>query len=616
MRRVRSVLVAVVVIGLLSACIGSPPTPRASDADADAGASGIALTRDQLEDAGLALVDDETVAVEASAALTLTAIQAERMITEASLGAGVSGAELDALVPAEPGYPSASYLLAAWISSAELPGEHPGAELVRPLYDDPEGIDWTHPQSIVFPMVVVALFVQDFLTAAAEDGSFGEEATTPGASAGERGPASAVTAALQRAPAPAAVTAGVLDAPCSTLTGFLSSAVQKVFDVLRVVPQAISGIEELGPFGLLAGAVIGGAIDLAQGVVSGLISSVTAPALNVLRVALTGLGVASEVLSFFTGQRLTVTAAPADHTAFAIDPAADVTGTFRAEANKLSDDWPKALVDCATASGAEIPPLIRAGDPADWTLTSGDGLIVLDSASSRVADDRSVSMGFTTGREDAETAKGPEITRIARVSVTVPRQEVGEFLDFAARQVETLKGEILAKLPGLLQEPAATVLNAVIDPIVATIRAEVTEVTGGIGMLNLAGDGFVWVTYHEPKQPDPAPSADPEPLPEEEGDFCTQFSEQAGIAAAALPGAADPFSWAAAFAAGLHGITATPPADLAADFSTVLAFYDLAGTISFENAQPLADFVAANDIDGARVRLWTACGAPQIDGGL
>jgi len=72
------------------------------------------------------------------------------------------------------------------------------------------------------------------------------------------------------------------------------------------------------------------------------------------------------------------------------------------------------------------------------------------------------------------------------------------------------------------------------------------------------------------------------------------------------------FAWAARFAAGLHTISAQPPAAIAGDFQVVVGFYDLAGQTTPQNSQPLADYVTANDSDNARARLWATCEAQQF----
>lgn len=628
MRRARSVLAALVVVALVSGLSGCTTFPWSKPV----ASAGLDLTREQLQSAGIAIVADETAVPDAATSLTVTDIQADRMIAEAAAGVGRTGAELDAIAPVDPSYPRMSYLLAAYLSADDLPGEHPGADLARTLYapgdEQPEPTDWTHPESIVFPMAVVALFVQDLMSAAQAEGSFeAEDPVDEGAGPGPDAGTSAEPASFRLAETARAATvpeasvpdaaADIVDSPCSTVTGFISKTIQGLFDVLRVIPGAISKISELGIFGVLLGALINHAIGLAQSVVEGLVAVVTAPVLNAMRIGLSGLGTASLVLSYFTNERLVVKPGPADHTAFSIDPDPGTKGTFTASTLSLTKDWPAALVDCAKVSGASIPPLIRPGDPATWTIRSGVTLITLEDTETKILADKTAVVEFTTGHEDAETAKGPEVTELARVSVTVPRKEVGDFLDLAAKQIENVKNDILAKVPSFLQSAASIVLNAAIDPVVASVRGSLEGAAGETAILNLKGDGMVWVTHHEPKEPDPEPGADPDPEPAPEGDggdFCTQFDEQAAIGAASLPGAADPFSWAAGFAAGLHSITATPPAELAGDFSTVVQFYDIAATSSFGDAQALADFVDAHDIDGARVRLWAACGATQIDG--
>ncbi|MCS5731783.1 hypothetical protein N1031_18670 [Herbiconiux moechotypicola] len=608
MRRVRptsaavTALVGLVVAALLAGCVAVTPTWWNPG-----GGGGGVVTEQQLTAAGIEIVDDETAVTTETipTAYTVTRIQAERMLAEVRAGAGRTGAEIDAMVPLDPTLPRMSYLLAAYLSADDLPGDPAGQRVARTLY--PGDTDWTHPEVIVFPMAVIALFEQDLMTAALAEGSF--EAETPAAEGMGLGPA-AITPAVAPALAPA-----VIDSPCSTVTAFISSTIQSLFDVLRVIPREITKISELGIFGVLLGALVESAIGLAQGVVEGLVAVVTGPVLNALRVGLSGLGTASLVLSYFTNERLVVKVTPADHTSFGIQPAPGNTGTFTASTLSLTKDWPSALADCAKVSGASIPELIRAGDAAEWTLTQGVTLISLDGTQSTVTNDKTAIMSFVTATEDAETAKGPEITEAARVTVKVPRKEVGDFLDLAAKQVETVKADILAKVPDLFKNTASTVLDAAIDPVVSSLRSSLEGAAGEVGMLNLKGDGTVWVTHHQPKEPDP-PAAPEEPVEpgDGDGDFCTQFSEQAAIGAASLPSAGDPFSWAASFAAGLHSITAEPPAELAGDFSTVVQFYDIAARSSFSDAQELADFVASHDIDNARVRLWAACDAPQIDG--
>ncbi|CAN5118727.1 hypothetical protein BH09ACT6_BH09ACT6_14740 [soil metagenome] len=623
MRTIRSLVVVAVVVSLLSACVSSPPGPASS------GETAAALTRSQLEASGIRIVDAETDVTATPTSLTLTGIQADRLVAEANAGAGLSGAEIDALAPVAADLPPASYLVASYVSTSGLPG----AAVAKTLL--PSDADFTHARDIVYPTAVIALLVADLMTAAASDNSFtaspsglgrpgaGQSAVSqPAVSQSAVGePAVGEPAVNQTGPARAALPqrpaelafAQAPSGPCSTVTNFLASSIQGLFDVLRVIPGVIGAINALGPFGKILSAIINGAIGLAQGVVEGVVSVVTQPILDVMRVAISGLGVASLVLTYFTNEKLVVKPQPTDHLAFAIDPGAAVRGSFTASTVSLTKDWPAALVDCAQASGAKIPELVKAGDSATWTQSGGTDLIAPDSLTSTVGADKTTSMDFSTGHEDAETAKGPELTDASRVTVSIPRKEIGDFLDLASNEVEQVKASLLAKIPSPLRSAASVALGTIIDPIITAVKSSISGSVGGV--LTLKGDGMVWVTHHAPKKPTPTPT--PTPSDDGTGAFCEQFNAQVTIAIAALPpGTSDVFGWAGAFGAGLQSIRAKPPAALASDFGIIVGFYTLAGTLTIANTQPLADFVTANDIDGARVRVWQACKSPQINLGL
>lgn len=559
------------------------------------------LTVAQFEAAGISIVPDassddaadgDAADLPVPTAFQLSELQVERLISDASTGGGLVGYELDALAPVTDGAPPVSYLLASWI----LDGSLAGAQAAATQFVDP---DWTYASDEVFPPAVIALFVGDMVSQAAA-----VPVPQGPSSLGSLDPVIAAPAALVL---PDAVAAG---GPCTFVTELLHTVIQGTFDALRLIPGAISTVKELGFFGTLLTTLIDGAIDLAQGVVEGLVSSVLAPVFEIMRTAIAALGVATVVLSYFQDQKLEVTASPGTHHAFSVDPAGRNTGAFIAKAVKLAGKWPKELVDCAAAVGAPLPEQLRSGDTAKWNVSAGDGLVEFPSATSKIAGDLTTKGEFQTGHEDAETAKGDEVTQIARVAVEIPRKEVGDFLDLAAKQVEGVRAKILSLVPALLRDQAEALLKATLDPTIASIRKGLEDAAGGI--LTLKGAGWVFVTFHTPKEPEAEPTSDPDDPGDDEGEFCRQFAVQAGIAADALPGASDPFTWAAAFAVGLHSIEADPPAAIAPEFGVVVGFYDLAGQSSFENAQALADYVAANDVDGSRARLWDFCGVPQL----
>lgn len=263
---------------------------------------------------------------------------------------------------------------------------------------------------------------------------------------------------------------------------------------------------------------------------TGIIKVITAPVLEIMRLAITSLGVASLITSYFSNQKLIVTPKPGSHITFAVDPAPGNPGTFMATTASLTKDWPAALLDCAQATNVALPDLIKAGDTATWTPVVGAGLVTLKSTTSTVQSDRTTTVDFVSGTESAEAAKGPEQTNIARVSVRLPRKEISDFLDLAVNQLESVKTSVLAAIPSPLQPAAQRVFAQTIDPITNRIRAEIQGAVGGV--LTLKGEGFVWVTYHRPKDPEDDPNS--EPADPQDGAFCEQFRAKVATANEAL----------------------------------------------------------------------------------
>jgi hypothetical protein len=396
-----------------------------------------------------------------------------------------------------------------------------------------------------------------------------------------------------------------LNAACTGVSDFFSATINGIFSVLRVLPNVISGIKALGFFGTVLAGIINGAITLAQGAVEGLIQGVVGSALEAARTVITVLGIATMVVSYFTKERLIVTTKPSSNLPFGILPSAGVPGTFTAQPKSLTKDWPALLTDCAKALGVSLPEFVKAGSEAQWKVAQRPDLISLTTQTTTVSSDKTTTADFVTGTEDEETAKGEALFDAARVTVTVPGRQVSDFVDLVIQQLETVKANILSPIPAPLRPAVEAIFAKTIDKVIASVRATI-ESAGGI--LSLKGEGVVFVTHHRPKEP----TASPTPADPDDGAFCEQFRERVDAAAVDLSTAPDVFAWAGRFAAQLHTISAAPPAAIAGDFQVVLGFYDLAGRTTVENAQPLADYVTANDSDNARVRLWTACQAQQF----
>lgn len=603
MRALRSVLIVAVLAVTLSGC-----TDPEGDSRSATDSPRRSVTQSDLESIGIAVVPDETALTGVPRALTLTQLQVDRLVAESVLGGGIRGRDLDALAPVAEDLPPISYLLASYISGSDLPG----AVIARGLFD--AQTEWTQARDVVFPLTAVALFVADLMQVAANETASESPSASAQAEALEtRASHSGASGTSIRSQSATGIIAGLWptesSGPCSTVVNFLATTIQGIFDVLRVIPGVVTSLG-LGIFGDVLGVIIEGAIKLAQGVLTGIVTVVTQQVLDGLRIAISAMGVAAVVISYFSDERLVVTPEPSNHLAFAIDPAPGMRGTFTAHARSLTGSWPPAVLDCARASKASLPELLAAGSPANWTLTSLVPLITPDATTTAVDGDRKAKLTFVVGTEDADTAKGTERTRAVFATVRIPRKEITTFLEFAANELGNAETTLLSRIPAALQPGARKVLASTLDPTINRITAEISGSVGGV--LTLQGMGLLYVTFHSAEEPTstPTPSAEPDT------NFCDEFNTRVAAAITDLQSNSDVFNWAGTFGAGLAGIQAKPPSALAADFAIIVGFYTVAGALDISNTQPLADFVAANDIDGARNRVWTACSSPVIDPGF
>ena len=111
--------------------------------------------------AGIATVANETtttpaVPVTGSQVLTLTAWQVANLNAEVAGHGGISGADLDTMLPMPATAPALADILGGWvIADGDATATAAGALLGNP--------DWTHPEQVVFPTAVLTLFEADLL---------------------------------------------------------------------------------------------------------------------------------------------------------------------------------------------------------------------------------------------------------------------------------------------------------------------------------------------------------------------------------------------------------------------------------------------------------------------
>ena len=502
------VAVALVATGCRASGVAAttPTSATASTVSSSAPATG---DTQQLETtlaaAGVATVADETtttpaVAVSGSPVLTLTSWQVANLNAEAAGHGGLSGADLDAMLPMPATAPTLADIVGGWV----IGKGDPTAIAAGALLGTP---DWTHPEQVVFPTAVLTLFEADLLqhTAAATPASspVASQPATPAASP-VASPASApASGAGWRVGALHIEDASLVTAPCSTVSNFVDAILDKVFSLLKVNPTDVSnfvnGVVGGGVLGAIAGGVAGfltgfwnHAIDLAEQAVKGVLKALTQPVLNAIALVVGGVAVISMIRSYLQQWTAAVTPDPTGNT-FPVQPSVnkgDVTVAI--DTNAEIQDWPAQLVDCAKAADVELPTLAKAGSPVTWTAEEQEpGLITPGTVTGTLDTNLKQTLTYVTGNEDAATHnKGTLVSPTVTANVRVRRTEV-----------EQLRSFVTAYITGKVPAIVAPVLNPILAAYIELATQYLDKITAVTGTTT-----FV-VSHHTPKTPSPSPAS-------------------------------------------------------------------------------------------------------------
>lgn len=512
------VLVLVLVLGITAGCSSKTPErdrgpqsggPSATEAAPGSSATdaanparsgavpavaGAAIQLADVERAGITVVADDRAAVPA-ASLTVSGVQLERMLVEQSLGGGVVGRDLDVIAPMPDSLPPTSYLLQAWLAKGTGDAADAGRAAMGEAARATTGI-----ADIVYPTVVVALFVADLGAMIAAGAGDAGDAAEPGDTStppGLRGGAAAFAGS----------------APCTAANTFIAHTIKGVFDLLRLDVATGGGVFDR-IIGTLAG-IWNYAVELARGVVTAVVGAITEEIFSKIRIVAAGLGAASILISYLKGQQLVVTVDP-QFTRVASGSEPDIAGRYIARAHPLSTLWPSALMDCVTAAGGKMPELMLPGAVARWTMVdppARPGLVLPATLTTAVAADHRAYLDFVTGREPAEWAAGPEMSDGPIVTVEVEQKGITDFL---RETKDSLLGDLKASIVGLIpvaqvRSALMSVIAAVLDPIANRIEAELNSSIGGMFTLKGHADPIM-VAYHgEPEKSDTAPDSSPPP---------------------------------------------------------------------------------------------------------
>jgi hypothetical protein len=431
------VLAAIVIAGCGSSTKSAKPATTAGAHTAAAAAvnHGVASPHvvSLLAGEGIATVAALTsttpvTAVKGKPVLTFTTDQVNAMAAAAADHAGLLGSVLDAAHPAPAGAPSYSYLLAAWVSK----GTSAGATEVRSLMGPQT---WGQAPSIVFPVLALPLFTADVVRAA-------------GARSTQSAPADVIE--------PAALT-GIVDAPCSLVSKFISDVLDTVAEDLMLASPSGSGVAvEVGSFFV---SLWNTAVGLAHLAITNLLKAVTAPVLRVIESVAAIAAVVAEVVTNITPWTVAVTANPVS-----VERGGGGSFVAKVSSGLGISDYPAAVADCAKALNITLPSLTANGTPATWTL--GGPLFATTATSVTLNTAGSSSISYKTGDSpvDPNCGSGPSPTPPAATgtgSITVTRPAIND--------LKTLVSNLLSTSIPVAGGVVASILQPLVDEVLAKV---------------------------------------------------------------------------------------------------------------------------------------------------
>jgi hypothetical protein len=391
--------------------------------------------------------------------VTMTADEAEAAGEAANAHAGLSGADLDALVRTQPlaegtePIPS-SLLVGAW--SQVAPG--PRAALAKKILGTQ---DWATYEQIVYPSVVLTLFAADV---AAANGSAPSFDAAQGTSA------------------------------CETFKNAVFGTIDDVFAAIgRFEITSFTGnvFTDILTFIRNIGALIGNAaLDGARIVLVTGVQTALGPIVSAIATVATIAAVAGKIVNVL--QPWTAS--------FALDPLISrrdtaahpgtLTLTMKGVTGKT--DWPDQLAGCARSVNVELPSLKPSGGKLDWTIPYQHPapMIAKQTDTPTLDQNGSARLTFETLPESPEVAAGEERTDgIAHVLIKVHRTDLDKLHELISRQAVSF-------LPAVAQQVFGPALLALVDPQLEKLLSPLTQ------LRDQSVTAVIPVNYHgDPEKP-------------------------------------------------------------------------------------------------------------------
>ncbi len=379
------------------------------------------------------------------------------LITRAADKNGQLGRDLDALAGPVPTRLPPAALLAGYVRGAKTPG----ADLARVLL---AGADLTHPEDVVFPTLVLELFLADSVHFVG--GWRAAPTATPPAASPSLLPSASPAAEAATRIRLASVTSAAFS-PCQEFADIVYGSINKVFDALHIPPGHVgkTGSEFLD-------AVLQGLTDVVVAGLNLVINGVRSLVINGVKVLFGDLiDVIAQISSvvalvgtvLLNIEPLSLRLAP-DSNEVAKDVAPVLDG-LSLTATVPFASWPPQLDDCARLStGKPLPSLKPIGSTVTWTTSAinGTDLGALDGSQDTTlrdaaGDDTIAAAILQTGVETPEQAQGAPAKGAVRVDVTVDPASYRAIMDALTSAAASLPGTALH-----LPEPLRSYLSGLL----------------------------------------------------------------------------------------------------------------------------------------------------------
>lgn len=418
MRHARSLLSCLlsvtIVLPILTACGGGGGGDRTAEATSALASGGVGVYDSYAAQSPVAPIAGTR------SAMRLTRWQLANMLAQANAGTGLLGSALDRMEgPKAPKRaPTISYFIAAWL----VRGASPLAQYAKQFM--PAKPDYRHAPRLVFPLLVITLFVADAARFRA------------GAPPPSEHKQSFFFQRLIAAPAEAS---GI----CSTVTNFIS---QTITDVENALTTDSSGF-----FATLWNTVVHLVVGLSEVIIGGVLY----PLLSILTAVAGGLAALTAIASSLQPWSVQVQPQPPKVTL----GGQATEGKMVALLDAPSIDWPSELSDCTQAlTGVQLDKISYVNAPVTWFETDSIGATVTNK-DAVIGADKSATLTYSAPAHaappNAECAK-EQLYGSVTASAKVERIDV----QHAEEQLANL---LFGRLPPVVQQHLMPIFGPLIS---------------------------------------------------------------------------------------------------------------------------------------------------------